>query len=270
MFVTAKVDSRALRARLSNMNRQVHRTAPEVLESEGRICAISLATSTQPFGTGRDAQDMGERAVMRDIAKVYATVGSIFGKLPPTGQGDAKQFWKLISIGEYDAAHDKLRGTQFGQVKIGPFDGGGAHQHARSSSSGRVGSHSLPDQIVTDSANLEAYVEKKKQMVGFAKSAWASIARQLGGTRGLRAPKLAGGQRDITANWITRKHAPGSVIRNYGNGSKPVLTLRSEVKYASHVLSASAERNAIRIAQGRIIKQIQMAARYEMRHARAA
>ena len=57
--VTAKTDFRRAISKLRNMNRQVRRTCGEVLESEGRIVAIAPAKSTQPFGTGRDAQDMG-------------------------------------------------------------------------------------------------------------------------------------------------------------------------------------------------------------------
>lgn len=271
MAVTVKTNTTRLKAKLRNMSRNVHRTAPEVLESEGRIAAISLAKSTQPFGTGGDAKDMGERAVSRDIKKVYVTVGDVFASLPTLGEGDAAQFWKLIRLGKYNVAQQILSqsGSRYGKVPIGKFDGGALHHQARNARTGRV-SQKDPSLIVTNGSALIAYGKSKVNMVGTGKSAWASIARQLGGARGLRAPKLAGGERDITATWILHKGGQGHITRNYGDGSRPVLTLTSTVRYADNILSQAARNNAIRIARGRIIKQIEIAAKYEMRQARAA
>jgi hypothetical protein len=269
--VTGKANTTKLRSKLQNMSKQVHRTAADVLESEGRICAVSLAKSTQPFGTGADAKDMGERAVARDIARVYATIGDVFGKLPTVGQGDARQFWKLIQLGKFDAAQQILTrfGSRFASIKIGPFDAGALHHQARNARTGRV-SQTMPSLVVTNGRALQTYAQSKINLVGFGKSAWANIAKQLGGVRGLRAPKLAGGERDVTANWITRKGATGSIHRTGWDTARPRLTLTSNVRYADNILSQSAMRNAIRIARERIIKQIQMAAAFEMRRARAA
>jgi hypothetical protein len=270
MAVKVKINTTKLKAKLRSMSRNVHRTATEVLESEGRIAAISLAKSTQPFGTGADAQNMGERAVSRDIKKVYVTIGDVFASLPDSREGDAKQFWKLVQSGQYEAARQILSntGSRFGKIPIGRFDGGSLHAQARNAKTGRV-SQKDPSLVVTDASALIDYGKSKVNLVGYGKSAWADLARQLGGTRGLRAPKLPGGERDITANWITRKGGKGHITRNYGDGSRPVLTLTSSVRYADNILSQSAMNNAVRIARNRIIKQIEMAARYEMRQARA-
>lgn len=268
-MITAKSNVTRARRKLANMRKGVHRTAPEVLESEGRIAAISLAKSTQPFGTGGDAKDMGERAVSRDIGRVYVTIGDVFASLPNVGQGDAAQFWKLIKSGKFDAAQQIITrtGSKYRGITIGKFDGGVLHHQARNSG-GRV-SQRDPSLIVTESKPLMAYAKSKVNLVGFGKSAWANIARKLGGARGLRAPKLPGGESDITANWITRKGAPGTIDRQYGS-AHPRLTLTSGVRYGGNILSPSAMKNAIRIARERIIKQIGIAARYEMRQARAA
>jgi hypothetical protein len=120
---------------------------------------------------------------------------------------------------------------------------------------------------VTDSPALVADGKSKVNLVGYGKSAWADVARQLGGTRGLRAPKLPGGERDITANWITRKHGPSRIDRDYGNQARPILTLTSSVRYSDQILPLAARRSAITIAHGRIIKQCAMAAKYEARQA---
>ena len=111
-------------------------------------------------------------------------------------------------------------------------------------------------------------MNSKVDMVGFGKSAWAGIARKLGGIRGLRSQVLlSGGERDITANWIIRKTAPGFVDRNFGNPWNPTLTMRSSVNYASQILSQGDMAEAMAIARSRLTKQAEMAARYEMRRA---
>jgi hypothetical protein len=263
-----KTDVSKARAKLINMGRNVRRTLPEVLEAEGRIVAISLAKSTQPFGSGAAAQNMGERAVSRDIKKVYVTVGDVFGSLPDSRAGDAKQFWKLIQAGQYDVARSILSktGSRYGAIPIGKFDGGSLHKSARNATTGRV-SQTSPSLVVSDSDALIDYGKSKVNLVGYGKSAWAAIARELGGTRGLRGPKLASGERDITANWITRKGAAHRITRDYANAARPVLTLTSSVRYGDHILPAAARSQAIRIAHGRIVKQCKMAARYEAQQA---
>src|ERR1700680_2709317 len=250
------------------MGRGVRRTLPEVLESAGTVVAILLAKSTQPVGTGAAAQNMGERAVSRDIKKVYVTVGDVFASLPDSGEGDARQFWKLIQAGRYDAASAILSkaDSRYGRIPIGKFDGGSLHKSARNATTGRV-SQTTPSLIVSDSESLVDYGKSKVNLVGYGKSAWAAIAREVGGTRGLRGPKLPSGERDITANWITRKGGSHRIARDYANQARPVLTLTSTVRYGDHILSASARSQSIRIAHERIIKQCKMAARYEAQQA---
>ena len=169
-MLIVKTDVTKARAKLIAMGRNIRRTLPEVLESEGRIVAISLAKSTQPFGTGAEAQNMGERAVSRDIKKVYVTVGDVFGSLPDSGEGDAKQFWKLIQAGKYDAAQGILSrsGSRYGKIPIGRFDGGALHIQARNARTGRV-SQKDPSLVVTDSPALVAYEKIKVNLVGYWK-----------------------------------------------------------------------------------------------------
>lgn len=56
----------------------VQRSLPGLLRRAGRICAVSLATQTQPFGIGTDAQQLGQTAVVRDIRRVYALPSDAF------------------------------------------------------------------------------------------------------------------------------------------------------------------------------------------------
>jgi hypothetical protein len=262
-----KTDFRKARAKLAAMRPAVQRTLPECLESEGRVVAVSLAKSTQPYGTGEAARKAGRDRTAADIFKVYTTFGKAFANFPD--QRVAKAFWSAVKRGDFEKAHWILKknGTALRNVPIGRFDGGVLHITSRNSRTGRVSSKMIPRLIVTNPDRLSAYIKKKQDEVGFGKSAWAAIARELGGTRGLRAPKLSGGERDITANWITRKSGPHHIDRQYGNANRPVLTLTSKVRYADNILDNSAKREAVAIAYNRLVKQVQMAAAYEARMA---
>jgi hypothetical protein len=271
-MLIVRTDFKRARAKMTAMRTNVQRTLPECLESEARIAAVSLAKSTQPYGTGADALRAGEKAVERDISKVYVDVGKVWAAIDATGSNRAGQFWKLMKEGKYDVAQAILRDNRlpFHGIRMGPFDGGALHIESRNSRTGRV-NIGEPRLLVTDIQKLTKYRNMKVGLVGFGKSAWAGIARQLapggGGTRGLRAPKLAGGANDITANWITRKEGPGHITRSYGNPNRPIITLTSTVRYADHILTLPARREAVRIAYERLIKQVQIAARYEARQA---
>lgn len=254
-------------AKIRNIGVRVKKTLGQVLDQEARGVAISMARSTQPFGTGGAAKDMGEAAVARDIARVYAKPRDVYGAI--RNKGAAAGFWAAVQKGDIHRAQGfiPLAGSAFDAgATIGAFDGGSAH--AARDSRGRV-RQGRPSRVVTpgDVRALVAYADRKKSHVGFAKSAWAQIARELGGIRGLRAARLPGGEKDITANWITRQRGPSSVSRSGYESASARVSMTSRVSYASQALPAGAKANAIRIARDRLRKSIAIAARYEARQA---
>lgn len=235
----------------------LQKPARELLEREARLVAISCAKSTQPYGTGGGALDLGQKAVSADIYKVYTTPGKAFADISDADA--AKGFYKALRKGDIAKARQILSrtGNQLRSVLIGNFDGGATHKSARNSTTGRV-SQKRPGMIVVDTSRLKAYIEQKKALVGFAKSAWVNIARKLGGTRGLKETG------DIGATWISRQRAPGDV--SYGGDDKsPTITLTSRVKYADRVLPEAARSAAVAIARGRLAKNLEIAAKAELK-----
>jgi hypothetical protein len=82
-------------------------------------------------------------------------------------------------------------------MDIAAFDGGSTHTKRRNKL-GRVPKSQKPQVIVTNDAELAAYIKRKKKLVGYTKSGWITAGKQIS-TYGL-------GQ---VAGWIKRHNAPG-------------------------------------------------------------
>lgn len=246
------------RSKILAIGKVLQQPMRDLLTREARLVAISCAKSTQPYGSGSDARDSGLKAVNRDIRRVYATTGKAFADIANVGA--AKGFWKAIQKGNIAKAQAILdaNGRILRGVPIQSFDGGGAHKSARNTKTGRV-SQKRPGMIVLKTKALDAYVAAKQKFVGFGKSAWANIARQLGGIRGLKAEGS-----EITANWISRNQGKGTVDWS-GDANNPIVTLTSRVRYASQILSETERRQAVAIARGRLVKNLAIAVQAEMR-----
>lgn len=219
---------------------QMERTLPTLMRRAGRLCAVSLATQTQPFGVGANAQQLGQVAVIRDIRKVYALPSDAF---PLFGSKfEAAGFWKLIQAKDWAGAtailHRDCR--QFSGLEIRPFDGGQAHRANRVH--GRVKANQTPVYVVQDPAELKDYINREIAQVGFAKAGWAICALALGGTSGL-------------PDWITKHKAPGRAEQRNSPGLSEVV-LVNQVTYASEVLSESQKRVAVEIAMDRLFKAL--------------
>jgi hypothetical protein len=266
MFLRARVSGvdRA-RAKIRAIGPVVRKTSLQLLTQEARLVAISCAKSSQPFGTGENSRKLGQFRVAADIYKVYATVGKAYADIALKNERAAKAFWAALQHGDFERAQGILRkdGTLLRSVPIQTFDGGALHMQSRNSRTGRVAASQRPLMIVRDPRQLEAYIKKRQPNVGFGKSAWAGIARQLGSIRGLRTSG------DITANWITRQKGAGNVVWS-GNGENLIVTLTSRVTYASQILSVAAMRTAVQIARNRLHQSMIAAYRAELRNARLA
>lgn len=221
----------------------VERSLPGLMRRAGRLCAVSLATSTQPFGLGEDAQLLGQTATVRDIRKVYALPSDIFPAFP--NQKAAGAFWRAVQAQDWTRATGILRRDcpKFRNLELRPFDGGAAHRSNRNNQ-GRIAKSQRYVFIVQNAADLKAYVNAEFKLVGFGKAGWAACARALGGTSGL-------------PGWITRHKAPGSVEQRNGPGVSEVVLI-NQVTYASEILSESQKRIAVEIAGDRLFKALQI------------
>jgi hypothetical protein len=262
MLLNSRVDITRARAKFQAIVPIARRTGRDVLTQEGRLVAISLAKSSQPFGTGEASLKKGRDRTAGDIHKVYATPGRAYADI--ANEKQAKAFWWAIKNGKAGKAWGILRkdGRTLRSAGIGSFENGSLHELNRDPNTGRV-RLKTPLIVVTNPRQLSVYVRKKQSHVGFGKSAWSGIARQLGSIRGLRTTG------DITANWITRQAGPGHIAWS-GTDESPILTMTSTVRYASQILPDHMKRAAVSIARDRLAKSLLTAMRAEMRNARLA
>jgi hypothetical protein len=219
---------------------------PGLMRQAGRLCAVSLAFQTQPFGNDEKAEALGKVATYSQIYRVYATPGKAFDDIQnPKAQAG---FWKAVKASAWDRAKKILNrsGSALKTTAIDNFDGGAAHRQLRNNR-GRIPTSQKPVMIVRNPSALKTYVASETDKVGQGKGGWATCARILGGVRGI-------------PRWVTKHNSPGQVIENYGT-DRTTITLINQVPYASEILSASQKAEAVNIASDRLFKSIQIAQR---------
>jgi hypothetical protein len=241
--------------RMRALNKVLERPLRDVVNSGARTCAISLAKSTQPDGTGAEAKNQGETAVSRDILKVYGNAGGAFEAISDTQL--KKAFWHHYKKGDFKQA---IQIAKNAHVPVGKFDGGSLHKTLRGTRR-KVIRISKPGLYIiepNERRKLERYIQFVQRDVGTAKGAWVDCVRVLGGTpRGLRQ------ENDITANWITRKgRGSGAAIKG-GSDFNPTTTITNRIPYVRQLLSTSAENYAKGIARDRMIKNLEYAVKAE-------
>src|SRR5437868_15190317 len=82
---------------------------PGLMRQAGRLCAVSLAYQTQPFGDDDKAEALGKVATTRDIYKVYATPGKAYADISDPKKQRA--FWSCVSRSLWDRAQKILSGA---------------------------------------------------------------------------------------------------------------------------------------------------------------
>lgn len=222
------------------------------MDRAGRIIAVSLATSAQPYGLDDEAQQKGATATARDIRRIYATVSDVYGAIEKNGsKRQANAFYKTLKT---DIAMARRLITnfapEFSSAAIGQFDGGALHRDRRNKR-GRVPKSQRPLLIVTNAGALNAYIKQEVERVGFGKSGWASAAGAFadkGATRGL--PK-----------WVTKHKAPASVLKDKREPGQITVTMVNQVKYAENLLTDADKRTAVGIGIDRLSKGIFQAER---------
>lgn len=219
---------------------------PGLMRQAGRLCAVSLAFQTQPFGDDDKARALGQVATNRDIYRVYATPGKAYEDI--SNPGAQAGFWKAVKASAWDAAQKILRreGNVLRTTAIDNFDGGAQHRQLRNNQ-GRIPPSQKAVMIVKNPSALKTYVATETAKVGYGKSGWATCAWILGGVRGI-------------PGWITRHNAPGQAEESYGT-ERTTITLINQVPYASEILSGPQKQEAVSIAVERLFRSIQIAER---------
>jgi hypothetical protein len=256
--------------------------AAKEMRIQARSLCVSLANSTQPFGLNAKAKSIGEKAVTRDIDRVYKTGSTAvreIGSLPiPTGKTktqNAKQAAAALAalvlgksfgkgkkgVGAQTAAQaliDRLNYKPYVYTRIGEFDRGSAHDNARFGKNRRVPKNQFVRQVVTKETELARYFKQKRGNVGIAKSGWAVCAGILGGFRGI--PK-----------WVYKHTGGGRVVDNskavIGAFSKPYISMTNTIPWIANVISKSTVQKSIDIQVIKMIKRLSIIANYERKKA---
>jgi len=256
--------------------------AAKEMRIQARSLCVSLANSTQPFGLNAKAKAIGEKAVTRDIDRVYKTGSTAvreIGSLPiPAGKTktqNAKQAAAALAalvlgksfgkgkkgVGAQTAAQaliDRLNYKPYVYTRIGEFDRGSAHENARFGKNRRVPKNQFVRQVVTKETELARYFKQKRGNVGIAKSGWAVCAGILGGFRGI--PK-----------WVYRHTGGGRVVDRsqalIGSFSKPYISMTNTIPWIANVISKSTVQKSIDIQVIKMIKRLSIIANYERKKA---
>lgn len=243
MFTVGLEGAREVMASVERFSQIAGRGLQEEIIAIGRLVAVSLATSTQPYGKGQDAREKGRARVEMDIRKVFRTPSNIYSQLLEDDATEARRFWKAFTTGNQSWVEGILRDNAI-DLEVGPSPIPYYHDAARGAN-GRVKGRAR--MLVTRSQELKRYIVKRQKMVGFAKSGWAKAADDCGGHRGIPA-------------WASSKH-PGihghAIIRR--DAVRPSVLLVNSVRYVDQILPEREINTAIGIAYERAIKRYTIA-----------
>jgi len=266
----------ALKAFIGNTKLQASRE----MRIQARSLCVSLANSTQPFGKDARAKAIGEKAVTRDIDRVYKTgptavreIASLPLPRGKTATQNAKQAAAALAgllqgrttgkrgtkvISEAQKLLNRISSKPYVNTRVGEFDRGRAHDNARFGKSKRVSKNQFVSQIVTKESDLAKYFKEKRGNVGIAKSGWAVCAGILGGFRGI-------------PRWVYRHTGGGRVIDRSsvkaGLFAKPFISMTNTIPWITNVISQSTIQRSIDIQVIKMIKRLAIIANYERKKA---
>jgi len=226
MTITASLDMSKMLAVIKQFPSQTVTTQDDFLNEQ---CRLLISTSgrtqrgivqvTPPHSQnarGSDAKKQGERAVIRDLAKVYANTGAVYAAIKAINKGAAAGYWKARIAKDQkrmQSIAESVKGLPAFMLKMQAFDGGTEHK-ARRGRNGRVTGRT-PSMVVSDPSNLAKYRKRKVRNVGmFASMIPEATGSKLGTLKGIPA-------------WVKRHHASGGYVtpRKTSNGKAIVIGL---------------------------------------------
>jgi len=265
LTVDASKLQKALKAFIGNTKAE----ASKEMRIQARMLCVSLANSTQPFGKDASAKATGEKAVTRDIDRVYksgTTAVRDIASLPlprgKTATQNAKQAAAALAgllqgrttgkrgakiVSAAQDLLDRINYKPYVNTRIGVFDQGQAHNKARFGRRKSVPKNQFVSQVVTKDSQLTKYFKEKRGNVGIAKSGWAVCAGLLGGFKGI--PK-----------WVYRHTGGGRVNDQSGRGlgivSKPFIQMTNTIPWINAVISTASIQKSIDIQITKMIKRL--------------
>ena len=218
----------------------------DLVRAEARLFGVALIKYTRPFGTTEKSEQVGKRAIARDIGRVYVSPGRLYAEIEKKSEAAANKMYALLSNGHIEDAKKLLAsvGTRYKSVPVAAFDKGALHRKRRSNGKVR-GSGSSQKLIVPNPKEVQNYVVLVQKRVGWAKSSWAADLHKLGGMRGV-------------APWVKKSRAKGA-IQDKTRGSAPLkgVVFESHIKYMRYVLSTSNVRRILGIRERSMVRRLE-------------
>lgn len=260
------------------MKRYEEVTGKEVaasLRRGARLMAVNLAISTPPFGKDATARKLGERAVQNDILRIYTPATPISTKYPTTQWSFQEQIQKFLTkspklqqaiLGAVKAADpERLRSIVSGLPTFSKltFDHGVDRSvHARTRNAyGRVRKGWKGRNVVMNSRDLQFFIQRKQELVGLTKAAWAACALDV---QADVKDALSG----IPA-WVRRHVGKVShAVDDQSEKSLPLIKLTSKVPWADKALRSNDHKEAIRLSREKFYKSLGIEIRMALKKAR--
>ena len=254
MSATLTVDARKLERALKAFIGNTKLEAGKEMRIQARNLCLSLAKATPPFGLDSAAKKQGEKAVSRDIGRVYkSTAGAsvAISKLSLGGgnsrtqnaeqagrafaalvnfkfKGKGKKARTMAARSQAQELLSRINTAPFIHTQLGSFDGGKAHAAARFGRRKSVPKNQFIGLVVDKSSDLKKYYREKTSHVGIMKSGWSSCAKLLGGLKGFPA-------------WVTRHGGGGTVddqsSKAVGAFSKPYVKITNKIPGIGNAIS---------------------------------
>jgi len=261
MKITAMTDTSDLRGRLTVYSQIVGKEKSEAVRQFARVACVNLATGTQPFGNTKSDKEPGEKAVEVDISKVFYT---------PQDGGFARALKAIVSKGRRsEQAKQKFNARLDGYLASNnteaiarlarSFNWQGVlfddidpqlHQDARRGPRMRVPKRrGAMHMVIGANERLQKYKDEQKRKVGLTKAGWAVCATKI-------PLKRASSPTRGIPQWVTRNinRASGSIVDGSHDPHNPRVEMTNETPWTSQVLSASAIKEALRLARENFIK----------------
>lgn len=229
-MITVKMDSKALERNLKEFTKQLGREADQAVIDIARSSCTALASRIQPFGTGTKTKDILEKAIYKDVGRVYWSTGRTYKAI--------KTINPRLAVAYAEATHqgDTAKASQIASKALGNFpvttsDTGNRLKAVRNTR-GRVNSTNKPVGI-TDKNSLEHLKAKVVLSAGNAKAGFLQAGASLKAKSRIPA-------------WLRKAGTALGSSKIVRNGWNTIVTIYNHVKYASNVISESAQQEAIR------------------------
>jgi hypothetical protein len=270
-----EIDNSKLLERMRRYEEVTGKQIGDTMRRGARLLAVNLATSTPPYGKNAAARNLGEKAVQNDILRVYTPATPIQTRYQTKQWSFQEQIEKFITksprlkeaiLAAVRAADGERLKTIVGNLptfsKLS-FDAGVDRDViARTRNAyGRVRKGWKGRNIVMNAVDLATFIQRKQDLVGLSKAAWAACAIDV---KANVSDALSG----IPA-WVKRHvgNVPHAVADN-SDADRPKITLTSKLPWAGKALRPADHKEAIRISREKFYKSMGIEIRAALKKAR--